>query len=98
MKKLISELNNMGFRTTLWMFPFFNFDSENFAHVIEKNYVVSEPNSHLPGLTNWWDGLIAVMLDPTNTEAADWFVNELNKIRNSTNIDSFKFDAGYLRF
>ena len=94
MKNLISQLNNMGFRTTLWTFPFFNFDSETFVYVVEKNFVATEGNSELPSLSNWWDGILAASLDPTNNQAADWFVGELNKIRNSTGIDSFKFDAG----
>lgn len=94
MKGLVSKLNKMGFRTTLWMFPFFNWDCQNFAYVIDKNYVVMEPDSKRASLTRWWDGLLAAMIDPTNQEAADWFVDQLNKIRSETGIDSFKFDAG----
>ena len=63
-------------------------------HVIEKVYAVTEPNSTKVSLTQWWDGNLAALIDFTNKDAADWFVKQLNMIRNETGIDSFKFDAG----
>jgi alpha-glucosidase (family GH31 glycosyl hydrolase) len=98
MKALISKINDLGFRTTLWMFPFINFDSKSFLHVIEKQYAITEPNSTRVSLTKWWDGLLAAMIDFTNKDASDWFVKQLNIIRNETGIDSFKFDAGEFEF
>ena len=48
----------------------------------------------MPLLTSWWDGYVSLILDATNTNAATYFINELENIRNTTGIDSFKFDAG----
>lgn len=94
MKGLISELNKLGFRTTLWVFPFINYDSNTFLEVFEKQYAILEPNSTRMSLTSWWDGVLAAMIDYTNKDAADWFVEHLKALRNETGIDSFKFDAG----
>lgn len=94
MQALIAKLNNMGFRTTLWTFPFFNIDCDEFAYVTDKSFAVKQPNSTRVSLTSWWDGAMAAILDYTNVYATEWFVAQLNKIRNETGIDSFKFDAG----
>lgn len=48
----------------------------------------------MPLLTSWWDGYVSLILDATNTNATKYFINELENIRNTTGIDSFKFDAG----
>jgi hypothetical protein len=47
-----------------------------------------------PLLTSWWDGLAAIILDTTNTNSTQFFIGQLEQIRASTGIDSFKFDAG----
>ena len=94
MKALISKLNEMGFRTTLWIFPFFNIDCDEFNFVSENTFAVTQPNSTKVSLTSWWDGGMAAILDFTNSYATEWYVGQLNKIRNETGIDSFKFDAG----
>ena len=47
-----------------------------------------------PLLTNWWDSLVSVILDTTNAKSCDWFVQNLEKVRQIGGIDSFKFDAG----
>lgn len=94
MKALISKLNDMGFRTTLWIFPFFNIDCDEFNFVSENTFAVTQPNSTKVSITSWWDGGMAAILDFTNSYATEWYVGQLNKIRNETGIDSFKFDAG----
>jgi alpha-glucosidase (family GH31 glycosyl hydrolase) len=93
-KDLILNLNDLGFRTTLWIHPFTNLDSENFFKIIQNNYNVRGLDGSDIGLTFWWDGINAVIIDPTNPNASDWFVAQLEKIRNESKIDSFKFDAG----
>jgi hypothetical protein len=97
-KRFVTELNKMGFRTTLWVHPFANYDSENFRNLSLNFLVVRAPDGLHPGLTSWWDGLGSVILDTTNPYSTNWFVSELEKLRNLTGIDSFKFDAGEIEW
>ena len=48
-------------------------------------------------LVNWWDG-DGGMVDFTNPECTQWFVNHLNKRKQDLNIDGFKFDAGEVNY
>ena len=89
-KAMVSELKSLGFRTTLWVYPFVNPQSEVFNK--SSKYFVKDKNGKVL-LHNWWHGP-AAHVDFTQKEARDWFVSRLEHIRNSTGIDSFKFDAG----
>ena len=97
MTKTIRDLNNLGFRTTLWMFPFANLDSSTFADEVAQNFTVRNKSGKGPLLLTWWDGA-GTCIDPTNPKAADWFVATLEQLRTETGIDSFKFDAGEISF
>jgi hypothetical protein len=44
--------------------------------------------------TKWWDGIDALILDTTNLNSKIWFIERLYSVRNISNINSFKFDAG----
>jgi hypothetical protein len=95
-KTFVKSLKDLGFRVTMWMHPFANFDSKNFIlHVADKFWVTVDGS--LPALTAWWNG-IAGILDTTYSEATTWFVSQLNNLRDEYGIDSFKFDAGRLYF
>jgi len=97
-KRFVTELNGLGFRTTLWVHPFANVDSKNFLYQSFNFLEVRAPDGLHPGLTSWWDGLGSVILDTTNPNSTNWFVSELENLRNKTNIDSFKFDAGEIEW
>lgn len=94
----VSELNALGYRTTLWIHPFTNLDSTNVQNVLYGGRGVRERDSLLAGLTSWWQGLAALIIDATNPNATDWIVEQLERIRTETGIDSFKFDAGELNW
>ncbi|CAF0717114.1 unnamed protein product [Brachionus calyciflorus] len=94
MASLIEYLNSFDFRTTLWVHPFANIDSPNFLFQAFNFLEVRAPDGLRPAFTSWWDGLAAIILDTTNPNATNWFYSELEKIRQTTGIDSFKFDAG----
>ncbi|RNA20253.1 hypothetical protein BpHYR1_035575 [Brachionus plicatilis] len=98
MKGLISYLNNLNFRTTLWVHPFVNIEAENFLKVSLAFLEVRAPDGLRPAITSWWDGIAAVALDMTNPNTTEWFHKQLEKIRSDTGIDSFKFDAGELNW
>jgi len=46
------------------------------------------------GLTGWWAGNLAGIIDVTNPQAVSWWHSRLDKLKNEHGIDSFKFDAG----
>lgn len=89
---MVDQLHQMGFRVTLWTTPFANANSNAYQEGDQKGYWVKRANGQ-SGLVPWWNGL-AGMLDVTNPEACDWFVDRLENVRQELGFDSFKFDAG----
>jgi alpha-glucosidase (family GH31 glycosyl hydrolase) len=93
-EQMVSQMHSMNQRVTLWIHPFCNVDSENFAPGVENNYWVKDSNGVHPGFTSWWNGQNAVILDTTNPSSCNYFTNKLNSLKAKYSIDSFKFDAG----
>ncbi|XP_033764406.1 myogenesis-regulating glycosidase-like [Pecten maximus] len=93
-KRMIKDLTDMGFRVTIWIHPFFNIDSENFKIGASKEYLLRQVGSRLPALVSWWRGQAAAVLDVSNAEAVDWFLQFLSQLQTEYNISSFKFDGG----
>jgi myogenesis-regulating glycosidase len=91
---MIKELNELGFRTTLWQHPFSNVDSATFLDKAFEFFWVRAPDELHPAFTAWWDGPAAGILDTTYPNASAWFLSELVKMKETYGIDSFKFDAG----
>ena len=91
---MTTSLNSQGYRTTLWVTPFVNTDSDVFNK--ESKYFIKSQNGSVL-INSWWEGKGA-HVDFTNKEAQNWFVSRLEHIKNSTGIDSFKFDAGELNW
>jgi alpha-glucosidase (family GH31 glycosyl hydrolase) len=84
----------MDMRVTLWVHPFCNIDSYNFAPGAKSGYWVKDGQGKYPGFTSWWNGNPSVILDTTNSQAYDYFTSKLNQLKTKYGIDSFKFDAG----
>lgn len=91
---MIKELNDLGFRVTVWVHPFFNLDSQSFLEAASSFYLIRSFESPRPALVSWWDGLLAGILDPTNHDAVKWYIEKLEKLKVTYNVSSFKFDAG----
>ena len=91
---MVQELNNMDFRVTVWVHPFFNADSKSFMELATKGYLVRQRDSPILALTPWWDGNLAGILDVSNEDAVGWYLNALENLTVQFNISSFKFDAG----
>ena len=72
-KKLISTIKEeFGYRVTLWVHPFVNVEcsSWNSVAVPPKSYFVRDKKGktgigNLPGLTWWWQGVLASYVDFT---------------------------------
>jgi alpha-glucosidase (family GH31 glycosyl hydrolase) len=54
----------------------------------------SADNMSVVALTRWWQGNPAAIVDITNKQAADWWFERLENIRQDVGVDAFKFDAG----
>ncbi|XP_054161416.1 myogenesis-regulating glycosidase-like isoform X2 [Oppia nitens] len=91
-KQMVDHLHAEGFRSTLWVYPFVNTDSQVFK-TGEKYFIKSQNGSVL--VQDWWDGK-AAHVDFTDYDAQQWYVQRVKQIRETTGIDSFKFDAGEL--
>lgn len=92
--EMVTELNKMGFRVTLWIHPFFNADSPLFMYTATNFMLVRQFDSLAPAITPWWDGSLAGILDVSNVSATSWFFKKLQYLKITYNISSFKFDAG----
>ena len=57
-------------------------------------YTSSGLDSDLPALVSWWRGDMAFLIDVTNDDAVNWYLNNLQSLQTSYNITTFKFDAG----
>ncbi|XP_069482938.1 myogenesis-regulating glycosidase [Ambystoma mexicanum] len=91
--EMFKKLKEEGFKVTLWIHPFINYNSPNFGVGIERQLFVKEPTGKLPAMIQWWNGIGAI-LDFTNPNAREWFQNNLKRLKSKYFISSFKFDAG----
>ncbi|NXP47795.1 MYORG glycosidase, partial [Heliornis fulica] len=91
--EMFAKLREDGFKVTLWIHPFINYNSSNFGVGIERQLFIKEPSGRLLAMVEWWNGIGAI-LDFTNPAARDWFQSHLRQLRHKYGISSFKFDAG----
>lgn len=54
---------------------------------------LSWDSAHKPFIASWWNGYSMVM-DLSQKDAVDWYVSQLNKMKDNYGVDGFKFDAG----
>ncbi|XP_046346310.1 myogenesis-regulating glycosidase-like [Haliotis rufescens] len=92
--KMIRTLNNMGFRVTVWVHPFMEVNSKAYKEAAREKHVVMTTDGSAPALVKWWNGDEAGLLDVTNSNAVQRFLERLRNLRASHNVSSFKFDAG----
>jgi hypothetical protein len=58
--EMIKQLRQKGFRTTVWITPFANLDSEAFGEGTSKGYWLTDKSKSVPALVKWWQGIGAV--------------------------------------
>jgi alpha-glucosidase (family GH31 glycosyl hydrolase) len=91
---MVQQLNDIGFRVTVWLHPFFNIDSSAFLEAASNSFLIKQFESPQPALVSWWDGKLAGIIDATNPKAVEWYLNKTTFLQQTYNISSFKFDAG----
>ncbi|VDD89560.1 unnamed protein product [Enterobius vermicularis] len=93
---MCNRLHEMNIRLTLWIHPFINIDSENAKDPTVTGICVKNKDG-VPGVTKWWNGQEAFVVDFTNPDAVKWFKDQLNLLK-KLGIFSFKFDAGEVSY
>jgi alpha-glucosidase (family GH31 glycosyl hydrolase) len=96
-KSMVDAIHEMGCLATLWVYPFINYESENYDYAKNKNYLVLDPERDEPAHVTWWDGS-GGLLDISNPEARRWFNEKLMDLKRNYGFDGFKFDAGDSHF
>uniref|UniRef100_A0A914VBD5 Uncharacterized protein n=1 Tax=Plectus sambesii TaxID=2011161 RepID=A0A914VBD5_9BILA len=91
-KGMIEKLRAQDIRLTIWIHPFINKDSVNGSNPALFPFFLQKPEGG-PCEVSWWDGKEAYCVDFTNPSAADWFVAQLESLK-QLGVHSFKFDAG----
>lgn len=94
-KAMVDELHALGFKVMLWIVPFISPDCLAFLPLLnkEKILIMDESKPSHPLFIKWWEGYSAE-IDFTNPNGMKWFLQQLNFLQNTYNIDGFKFDAG----
>ena len=96
-KALIDELHGLGFKVWLWVCPFINANSANFAALARQGFLVRKARGEEPSLLKWWNGE-AGLIDLTNPEAADWYRGRLAALTANFGVDGFKLDGGDAKY
>jgi myogenesis-regulating glycosidase len=83
---MVSTLKSQGFRVTLWIHPFMNENCPSFDAAKAAGYFVKDEEGNTR--TQWWNGLNAAIVDFTNPDAAEWFLNKVRAIKEQTQVCS----------
>jgi len=105
-KAMIDQLHAMGFKVMLWVCPFVSADQkliyENLrnkrAFMLDKvNADDTWKTARKPIMISWWNG-VSAELDFSNSEAVNWFNEQLDRLVKDYQVDGFKFDAADTEF
>lgn len=84
-KKMIEDLDSMGYKISLWQLPYFTPTNELFEEARSKGYFVKDENGNLPTED--------VILDFSNEEACNWYKGLLKNLFDM-GIGAIKVDFG----
>ncbi|MEX0680531.1 MAG: glycoside hydrolase family 31 protein [Balneolales bacterium] len=91
-KAMVQELHEMGFKVMVWVCPFVSPDTEIYRDLRNRDLLLKDEEGH-PKIVRWWNGQSA-LLDLTQPEAEDWFLERLHYLEDAYGVDGFKLDAG----
>jgi len=93
-KLMTDKLHDMGFKVMLWACPFVSPDSEVYRELESRQLLVFEDaKKTLPAIVRWWNGASAI-IDLTNPEGEQWYIDQLLNLQKKYGVDGFKLDAG----
>jgi len=81
---MVAALKAMGFRVTLWIHPFMNENCPSFEAAKAAGYFAKDEQGNTR--TWWWNGLTAAIVDFTNPEATNWFMDKVRAIKQLTQV------------
>ncbi|XP_053670706.1 myogenesis-regulating glycosidase [Anopheles nili] len=92
----VNILHRRGFRVSLTIQPFISTESNNFREAVAKKLLIFERESErsIPALTRYKSATSAGVLDVTNNASIPWLADQLKKISETVEIDSYFIDFG----
>lgn len=99
-KGMIEKLHQQGIRVLLWQIPILKKNEEDHAqlsndkaHMLEKGYCVNTEENVPYTVRPFWfrEGLL---MDFTNRQGVDWWMNKREYLLDELGIDGFKTDGG----
>jgi len=95
---MIDRLHAMGFKVMLWVCPFVSADSPMYRKLARQNVLMfSDEKKSNPAIVKWWNGQSA-LIDLSNPEGNDWYINQMKNLVEKYGVDGFKLDAGDAHF
>jgi len=94
---MISKLHKMKFKVLLWVTPFINNSSRNFAFLQSQKLLVMKKSGGGAALFKWWGGT-AGLVDLTKPEAKKWYRDSLVSLQEKYGVDGFKIDGGDAKY
>ena len=92
-KAMIQTLNSKKIKVALWVTPFVEEKASTYNYLLSKGYLIMELDNKKPYISTWWNGK-AALIDLSNLEAYNWFLQQLKNLENKYNVSGFKLDAG----
>lgn len=82
--QMVVDLKAMGFRVTMWIHPFMNELCPSFAAAKRAGYFAKDEEGNTR--TRWWNGIAAAIVDFTNPDATEWFMNKVRAVKQLTQV------------
>lgn len=96
-RAMMDELHALGFKVLLWVTPFVNRESPNFAFLGERGWLVRQREADAPAVFRWWGGQ-AGLIDLSHPDAYAWLRTRLLELQRELGFDGFKIDGGDAKY
>lgn len=77
-ERMFRELEEKGFKASIWQLPFVHPDTENYKEGKNNGYFVMTGNGGIYPFT--WGGRKYALIDFTNEEAVNWYVKQIKDV------------------
>jgi alpha-glucosidase (family GH31 glycosyl hydrolase) len=94
-KALSAQIHAMGYDFGLWVTLWINNDAKNYSYAAEHGYLLkSKTDASKPCNVTWWNGTAGIV-DLANPAARAWYVDQLENLESTYDVDGFKFDTRF---